>query len=66
MGKGKSGARIAELMKRAMDDLEITTSEYKEILSAAGEDGHEDSQERNLLSQFNGMISDGTIKRVPG
>ena len=66
MASGESGKRLIELIEKACDDLEITTSEYKEIMSAAGEDSLEDGQEKSLLSQFHQMISNGTIKRVPG
>jgi hypothetical protein len=66
MKSGESGKRLGELIKKACDDLEITTSEYKEIMSAAGEDSLEDGQEKSLLSQFHQMISNGTIKRIPG
>lgn len=32
----------------------------------AHEDGHIDKEEQTLLSQFQSMISNGTIKRVRG
>jgi hypothetical protein len=55
-----------ELIEKAMDDLEITSSEYMEIMAAAGEDSVEDDRERALLGEFNALISNGTIKKVPG
>ena len=62
----ESARRLKELIEKAMDDLEITGTEYREILAAAGEDSFEDPQEKALLAQFQEMISDGTIRRVRG
>lgn len=61
---GESGKRLIELIEKAMDDLEITPSEYREIMAAAGEDHDEDRREQALLAEFHSMISNGTIKRV--
>lgn len=66
MTKHQSGHKLLEKVKAAMDDLEITASEYRAIMDQAHADGHIDAQERAILAQFNQMISDGTIKRVPG
>ena len=63
---GETGQRLMELIEKAMDDLEITSSEYMEIMAAAGKDSVEDDRERALLGEFNALISNGTIKRVPG
>ena len=63
---GESGKKLIELIEKAMDDLEITTAEYKEIMAAAGADHNEDAREQRLLGEFHSMISNGTIKRVPG
>jgi len=62
----ESSRRLKELIEKAMEDLEISASEYQEILAAAGADSFEDPQERALLAQFQEMMSDGTIKRVRG
>lgn len=61
-----AGHRLAELIRQAMDDLEITGTEYRKIMELAHEDGHIDPAERALLAQFHAMINDGTVKRVPG
>jgi hypothetical protein len=61
-----AGHRLAELIRQAMDDLEITGTEYRQIMELANEDGHVDAAEAALLSQFHAMINDGTIKRVAG
>ncbi len=60
----ESAARLMEMIKKAMDDGQITTLEYDKILMIADEDGHIDQQERSLLSQLQEMISNGSIKRV--
>jgi hypothetical protein len=54
------------LIKKAINNLEITTTEYQEIMTQAHADGHVDSDEQKLLSQLHHMLADGTIKRVPG
>ena len=54
------------LIKKALDDHELTMTEYQEILAQAGEDGVIDADEQRLLKQLNAMIADGTVKRVPG
>lgn len=64
--KGDSGNRIAEMIKKAMDDHQITTTEYEKIMMVADEDGVIDSQEKRQLAELQNMIENGTIKRVPG
>ena len=59
-----AGRRLAELIQGAMDDLEITGTEYRQIMERANEDGEIDDVERALLAQFHAMINDGTIRRV--
>jgi len=49
-----------------MDDLELTGTEYRQIMDLANKDGHIDAAEAALLAQLHAMINDGTIKRVPG
>ncbi len=66
MSKHQAGHKLLAKVKHAMDDLEVTAAEYREIMDLAHQDGHIDAQERAILAQFNQMISDGTIKRVPG
>ncbi|MBL7179453.1 MAG: hypothetical protein ABIK98_15250 [Pseudomonadota bacterium] len=66
MKTGDTGEKLAEMIKKAIRDCELTTSEYNQILSVANEDGVIDSQERNLLSQLQSLVANGTIKRVPG
>jgi hypothetical protein len=64
--KGDSGKRIADMIKKAMDDHQITTTEYEQIMMIADEDGVIDSQERRQLAELQHMIENGTIRRVPG
>ena len=66
MRSTKEGMKLSDLIKKAIDDLELTTAEYEEILRVAGEDSHIDAQEKQLLSQLQEMIANGTVKRVPG
>jgi len=66
MKKGDTGEKLAQMIKKAISDCEVTTSEYNEILALADEDGIIDSQEQNLLNQLQSLIANGTVKRVPG
>ena len=61
-----SGGKLAAIIKKAIDDLEITTTEYQEILAQVNEDGVVDSEEQRLLKQLHEMIANGTVTRVPG
>lgn len=63
---GKSGANLADVIKKAIRDCEISSSEYDEIFAVANEDGIIDSQEQQLLKQLQQLIANGTIKRVAG
>lgn len=54
------------LIKHAIDDLEVTPAEYQKIMDCAHADGHIDKEEEAMLAQFQDMISNGTIKRVKG
>jgi hypothetical protein len=60
------GEKLAELIKKAIDDCEITTTEYNAILAQANEDMVIDADERVLLQQLQEMIANGTVTRVPG
>ncbi|HON79446.1 MAG TPA: hypothetical protein PK544_13220 [Spirochaetota bacterium] len=66
MSSGETGKQLADMIKHAIDDCQITTTEYEKILMLANEDGHIDSQEQRLLSNLQEMMSNGTIKRIPG
>jgi len=62
----QSGIELADVIRKAISDCEITTTEYEEILNVANADKHIDSQERQLLSQLQQLIANGTITRVRG
>ena len=66
MKSGETGGRLAEKIKKAIDDLELTETEYQEILDLAYEDGKLDPQEQKLLAQLNALLSNGTVKRGKG
>ena len=62
----KSGKNLKEVIKKAIEDHVITTTEYEEILAIADEDGKIDSHEKALLRELNDMIEDKSLKRIPG
>ncbi len=62
----KSGLELNELIDKAMKDCVITHSEYEEIMKIANADGVIDDHEQRLLSQLQGMLANGTLKRVKG
>ena len=62
----EEGRKLEALIKKAIDDSEITMSEYEEILAQANRDGHVDADEEMLLHELNELISNGVVKRVPG
>jgi hypothetical protein len=62
----KSASNLKELINDAIQDLEITPDEYNKIMDCAHDDSHIDKEEKALLSQFQQMLSNGTIKRVKG
>ncbi|HQP50320.1 MAG TPA: hypothetical protein PKX12_16460 [Spirochaetota bacterium] len=66
MSSGETGKKLADMIKHAIDDSKITTTEYERILMVANEDGHIDAQEQRLLANLQEMISNGTVKRIPG
>jgi hypothetical protein len=63
---GKAGRNLGELINKAIEDLEVTTTEYNEIMALAEKDHHVDASERAVLQHCHAMLADGTLKRVPG
>jgi hypothetical protein len=59
-----SGKKLSDLIKKAIDDGEITTKEYDEILAQANADMQIDPEEKALLNQLQTLIDDKTVKRV--
>ncbi len=66
MQTGDSGKKLSDLIKKAIDDCELTPSEHDEILALASADGVIDSQEKALLGQLQELIANGTVKKVAG
>jgi hypothetical protein len=62
----KSGLELNEVIEKAIKDNAITSSEYEEIMRMASKDGMVDDHEQRLLSQLQGMLENGTLKRVKG
>lgn len=62
----ESAGDLKELIKHAIEDLEVTPKEYQQIMDCAHADGHVDKEEQALLSQFQNLIANGTITRVKG
>lgn len=66
MVSGQTGQELADVIKAAIRDLEITNAEYARIMATAEADGIIDAQEQNLLRQLHELIANGTVKRVAG
>jgi len=62
----KSGLGLKEVIEKAIRDHVITNSEYEEIMKVASDDGIADDHEQRLLSQLQGMLANGTLKKIPG
>lgn len=58
--------KLKTMIEKAIEDHEITTTEYDKILALANADMVIDAQERQLLALLQDLISSGTVKRVPG
>ena len=59
------GEKLAVLIKKAIANLELTTSEYDEIVTQAYSDGQIDPHENQLLTEMQELIAHGILKRVP-
>jgi len=66
MKSGEKGQNLLDMIKKAISDGEITTSEDDQILALVHKDGKIDNQEQRLLSQLQQMLADGSVKRVKG
>jgi len=63
---GETGEKLSAMIKKAISDCQVTTSEFEEIIALAGDDSHIDAQEQQMLKQLNELLANGTIKRIPG
>ena len=62
----QSGLELKDVIEKAIKDYVITNSEYEEIMKVAAKDGMVDDHEQRLLSQLQGLLENGTVKRVKG
>jgi hypothetical protein len=62
---GESGGKLAEMIKKAIEDGKLTNSEYEQILALAEADGVIDRQEKRILTQLQEMLADKSVVRVP-
>lgn len=60
------GRKLGELIKKAIDDCELTHTEHQQIIALAHADHVIDENERKLLAQLQQMVANGTIKKVRG
>lgn len=60
-----SAEKLKKMIDKAIEDQELTFTEYEKITMLAAEDNVIDKQERALLHSLECMIEDGTIKKVP-
>ena len=60
-----SAEKLRKMIDKAIEDHEITVTEYEKILHLASEDNKIDAQEKALLQNLQDIIESGTVKRVP-
>lgn len=61
----ESASKLITLIEKAIEDGELSNREYDQILGQVDADGVIDPQERNLLTQLQELLTNGTVKRVP-
>ena len=61
----KSAGRLRKIIEKAIEDHHITRAEMDQIIFAATEDGHVDSQEQSLLDVLHQMIENKEVKIIP-
>ncbi len=62
----QSGLELRDLMEKAIKDCFITNSVYEEIMKMANKDGVVDEHEQRLLSQLQGLLENGSLKKIKG
>jgi tellurite resistance protein len=62
----ESAVQLTDLIKKAIRDCEVTTTEYDQIQALAAADGVIDAEERGLLNQLQQLIENQTVKKVAG
>ncbi len=66
MKPSKSAEKLHAMIKKAIEDGQVTQMERERILMLADEDGVIDAQEKKLLAELQHMIENGTVKVVAG
>jgi len=64
--KHETDSKLSKMIKKAIFDCELTTSEHETILALASEDGVITKEEQALLKQLQDLLANQTIKRVRG
>jgi tellurite resistance protein len=64
MTQSEEGKKLEALIMKAIDDLELTTREYDDIMDQANADGHIDPHERELLDKLERLVDEGIVKKV--
>lgn len=64
--QAENSQKLNDLIKKAMNDGEISFSDYDKIIMQAEADGVIDAAEQRILGQLQDMISSGVIRKVPG
>ena len=57
----KSGEKLAHVIKKAIEDSEITMAEYQEIMLVANQDSRIDLHEEALLRELNALVANKTV-----
>lgn len=65
MQAGEAGSKLGEMIKKAIEDGQLTNSEYNQILNLANQDYLIDSQEKQLLKELQALLANKTVKKVP-
>jgi len=61
---GETGGKLAEMIKKAINDGKLTNDEYDRILMLADADAVIDPQEKRLLAQLQELLANKTVVRV--
>ena len=60
---GEEGKKLGEMIKKAIDDGQVTNSEYSKILALADQDFLLDPQEKQLLRELQALLANKTERR---
>ena len=64
MKETEEGKKLETMILKAIDDLELTSAEFDEIMNQANADGRIDDHEKDLLDKLEKMVEEGIVKRV--